>query len=212
MKFLKKIFLYFINRIFEYHNTVKKSNTRSAFFNQLIDDNILKRGDNINITSLPIIKKHQGSILVIGNNCTIHSNTQENFAGISHPTSICTMHINAKLKIGNHVGMSGTAICCAYKITIGNYVNIGTGTKIYDTDWHPIEHLERRKNPGINLDKIKYAEIIIGDDVWTGANVIILKGVSLGKRVIVAAGSVVTKSFPDDVIIAGNPARIIKRI
>jgi len=76
--------------------------------------------------------------------------------------------------------------------------------------------------PGVKLissnhdlsDKSKVAKaspIIIGDNVWLGANVIVLPSVSIGNNVVVGAGSVVTKSFPDNVIIAGNPARIIKQ-
>ena len=77
--------------------------------------------------------------------------------------------------------------------------------------------------PGVKLissnhdieDKSKIAKaepIIIGDNVWLGANVIILPSVTIGSNVVVGAGSVVTKSFPDDVIIAGNPAKILKQI
>lgn len=55
--------------------------------------------------------------------------------------------------------------------------------------------------------------IVIGDNCWLGANVIILPGVRLGNHVVVAAGAVVTKSFPeDDIVLAGTPARIIKRL
>jgi len=77
--------------------------------------------------------------------------------------------------------------------------------------------------PGVKLissnhdlaDKSKVAKanpIVIGDNVWLGANVIILPSVKIGNNVVVGAGSVVTKSFPDNVIIAGNPARILKEL
>jgi acetyltransferase-like isoleucine patch superfamily enzyme len=61
-----------------------------------------------------------------------------------------------------------------------------------------------------DCDKCASSPIEIGDDVFVGANTLILKGVTLGKRVIVGAGSVVTRSFPDDAVIAGNPAKRIK--
>jgi acetyltransferase-like isoleucine patch superfamily enzyme len=54
--------------------------------------------------------------------------------------------------------------------------------------------------------------VAIGDDVWVGAGAIVLPGVTIGARSIVAAGSVVNKTFPADVLIAGNPAKVVKRI
>ena len=54
--------------------------------------------------------------------------------------------------------------------------------------------------------------VTIGDDVWIGANALILKGVSIGDRAIVGAGAVVTKDVAADVVVAGNPARVVKRL
>ena len=60
------------------------------------------------------------------------------------------------------------------------------------------------------LDLLKKRPVVIGEGCFLGANSIILKGTTLGKNVVVGAGSVVSGTFPDNVIIAGNPARIIK--
>ena len=93
----------------------------------------------------------------------------------------------------------------AAPIEIGNNCLIGPKTCIY-TISHPLDRQERQE--GIGLIK----KVTIGNDVWIGGSVTILPGISLGNNVIVGAGSVVTKSFPDNVVIAGNPAKIIKKL
>ena len=93
----------------------------------------------------------------------------------------------------------------AAPIEIGDNCMIGPKTCIFAIS-HPLAPKERQK--GIGIPK----KVTIGNNVWIGGNVTILPGISLGNNVVVGAGSVVTKSFPDNVVIAGNPAKIIKKI
>lgn len=124
----------------------------------------------------------------------------------------CTFFVdnNAKLIIGDNVGISQSAIICHHSITIGNNVKIGGGVKIYDTDFHSLNaNIRATKNDTKN--KILKA-VVIKDNVFIGAYTIILKGVSIGENSIIGAGSVVTKSIPENQIWAGNPAKFIKEI
>lgn len=118
---------------------------------------------------------------------------------------------NAELTIGNNVGISNTLIHCYKHITIGNYVNIGAGTIIYDTNFHSTSWQDRADRC-IDIQKAKTAPIYIGDYVFIGARCIIGKGITIGDRSIVAAGSVVTRDIPAGEIWGGNPAKFIKRI
>ena len=113
------------------------------------------------------------------------------------------------LNIGNNVGISNSTIVCWENIQIGDHVKIGGSCKIWDTDFHSLDAIERC----INGDKqINTAPIIIKDYAFIGGNSIILKGVSIGKRSIIGGGSVVTNNVPDNEIWAGNPAKFIRTI
>lgn len=90
-------------------------------------------------------------------------------------------------------------------ITIGKNAMLGPNVQLL-TPLHPLDPDER--NSGYEYG----APIRIGDNFWAGGGAIILPGVSLGDNVVVGAGAVVTKSFGDNVLLAGNPARVIKEI
>nr|MBW0026557.1 hypothetical protein [Segatella copri] len=77
-----------------------------------------------------------------------------------------------------------------------------------DNDFHPLSYSDRY--PVERKNVIRKRPIVIGEGCFIGANTIILKGTTLGRNVVVGAGSVVCGTFPDNVIIAGNPAKIIK--
>ena len=114
----------------------------------------------------------------------------------------------ANLTIGNNVGMSSTRLWIHESARIGNNVKIGGCVLITDTDAHPMDYMARRSSN----EGTKSAPVVIEDDVWIGAHCIILKGVTIGARSVIGAGSVVTKSIPADCVAAGNPCRVIKSL
>ncbi len=90
-------------------------------------------------------------------------------------------------------------------ITIGNHVLIGPNCQLY-TPLHPMDHIERRS--GLERE----VAISIGDDTWLGGGVVVCPGVSIGKRCVIGAGSVVVKDIPDDSLAVGNPCRVVRSL
>lgn len=147
-----------------------------------------------------------------------------------------------KIRVGNNSHISGTLIIFPYggeiqigdncyigdlsrlwsaeKITIGNDVLISHNVNIIDTNSHEINAQERAENGreilknGLPKRKgnVLSSPIVIGDNVWINFNAIILKGVTIGKGSIIAAGTVITKDVPEYSFVAGNPGKIIKML
>lgn len=109
----------------------------------------------------------------------------------------------AKLVLNNGYINTSTEINCFNYIEIGDETIISDNVKIHDSDNHEIIMSE-----GVKKDI--FAPVIIGNHVWIGKNVLILKGVHIGDNAIVGAGSVVTKNVPAGTLVVGNPARVIK--
>lgn len=117
---------------------------------------------------------------------------------------------NGFLQIGNNVGMSSVIIHCWNHIVIEDDVKIGAGCMIFDTNFHNTDAKIRCTID--NLSTIATAPIVIKTNAFIGTRCIICKGVSIGCNSIVAAGSVVVKSIPDNEVWGGNPAKFIKRL
>lgn len=120
------------------------------------------------------------------------------------PPFYCDMGKNIRFKQGGFLN-TGVTILDLATVTIGEYVQIGPNVVI-STAGHPFDLAERV------LPIATGNPIVIGDNVWIGANSVILDGVTIGNRSIIGAGSIVTKDIPSDCVAVGNPCRVIKSI
>lgn len=112
------------------------------------------------------------------------------------------------MSIGDDFSMTGGTICADVSVHIGNRVTIGANSIVVDTDFHPVDCRVRDDHPNSGLS----APTIVEDDVFIGANCLILKGVRIGRGAVIGAGSLVTTSIASFCIAAGNPAHVIKCI
>ena len=109
------------------------------------------------------------------------------------------------IKMGRNVFVNYDCVILdgAY-VSLGDNVKLGPKCQLY-TPQHPKDHVLRRETKETSYP------ISIGEDTWLGGGVVVCPGVSIGKRCIIGAGSVVTHDIPDDSVAVGSPARVIGR-
>lgn len=107
-----------------------------------------------------------------------------------------------RIRVGDRVFVNtGTVIIAVEEIVIGDDVAFASECLVLDSNSHGVEGREHVQAP-----------VRIGDGTWLGVRAMVLPGVTIGKRVVVAAGAVVTRDVPDDVLVAGNPARVVRAL
>lgn len=128
-----------------------------------------------------------------GQNVRVHNDVLIKFP------SMVSLGSNVTINKGCIIGGSG-------ELTIGDYTQIGAGTKIYTTT-----HNHERTDIPIALQGLSSIDVKIGRDVWFGFNCIVLPGATVGESCVVAAGAVLTAgTYPSFSVIAGNPARVVR--
>ncbi|MCW2982116.1 MAG: Acetyltransferase (isoleucine patch superfamily)-like protein [Solirubrobacterales bacterium] len=157
------------------------------------------RGRKVSVGARPVFWRGRPTLDIhgtfkIGDNCKLY--------GAPYPARI-TVAPGAMIEIGDTAGINyGTEIYASKSIKMGHNAMIGDLATLYDTDFHRIEEgAEVRQGP-----------IVLGDNVWIGRAAIVLPGVTIGDHSIVAAGAVVTKDVPPRVVVAGNPAKVVREI
>ena len=149
---------------------------------------------------------HPSSKVKIGINCTFRSSFFSNTIGLKQKCYISAGK-NAQLFIGNDCAFSGTVINADKSIIIGNRDFCGANVTICDSDRHPLDAKLRVLN-----HKGEVGSVRIENDVWLGMNVVVMKGVAIGKGTVIAANSVVVKDIPCNVVAGGIPAVVLKEI
>ena len=118
----------------------------------------------------------------------------------------CINNAVGDVMIGDHtrIGLHNTIIG---PVLIGNHVNLAQGITVTALN-HIFENSEKR----IDEQGVSTSAVVIEDDIWIGANAVVLPGVTIGHHSVVAAGAVVTKDVPPHSLVAGVPAKVIKQI
>jgi acetyltransferase-like isoleucine patch superfamily enzyme len=122
------------------------------------------------------------------------------------------------MEIGDDAILVGPVFMCAERITVGRRVVISYQVTIADSDFHPIDPGERKRDAianapfGDRSKRPKYLSrpVVIEDDAWIGISAIILKGVHVGRGARIGAGAVVTSDVPPGAMVIGNPAQVVR--
>lgn len=150
--------------------------------------------------------RHKNCHIEVGDNTVLGCDYRNYSVVTPTKTRIITRLDNSTLIIGNRTNIFGANICVASKITIGNDCQVACGVNILDYNGHLLRKIPR----GTEMDSPE--PISIGNNVWIGTNVVILKGTQIGDNSIIGAGSVVKGLYPQNSLIVGNPAVVVKTL
>ena len=165
-------------------------------------------GRAVRIIGLPIVELAAGSSITLGDRCIVISRSASTALGVGRPVILRALREGARIEIGADVGLSGTTICAATHVSVGDRVLFGADVLVADTDFHEIDAIPRRYAAPPQPKETD--RVVIGDDVFIGARSIVLSGSTIGEGSVIGAGSVVKGEIPPGVVAAGNPCRVIR--
>ncbi len=168
----------------------------------------IKYGRKCAFYGIPLIICTKDASMTLGDGVVCVSSFLSNLVGL-YQRSILLARAGGEITLGDDVRMSGVTIYSRESIRIGKHTSIGGNVKIFDHDFHPIDPRERLAHPNSGM---KTKPVEIGENVLIGANAIILKGSRIGSNSVVGAGAVVAGRFEGNCVIAGNPARVIRKL
>ncbi len=159
------------------------------------------------ILGRPILSVAKGGRIVLESNVRLYSATRANPLGCFQPCVLRALARGSQLILGRGVGLSGSVLCAASSIEIGEGTIFGSGAMAIDNDFHVASGNWDWTDDAALCNKTA-RPIKIGRGVFIGARAIILKGITIGDRAIIGAGAVVTKDVPAGYLAVGNPARV----
>jgi len=154
----------------------------------------------------PLMSVARGARMVLGDGAQLYSATRANPLGNFQPCVLRALRPGAQLVLGRGVGLSGTVLCAADSIEVGEGTIFGSGAMVLDNDFH-LPAGEWGWNSEAMLSGTRARPVKIGRGVFIGARAIVLKGVTIGDRAVVGAGAVVTRDVLANQLAVGNPAQ-----
>lgn len=158
---------------------------------------------SLSFAAAPPILMNAREIMVFGPNISIGKNVF--MYGPVRLTSVKAGAHEGQISIGNSVLITpGVRVSSARSIVIGDHCMLGNHCYLMDSDWHDI--YDR------NIIVGHARPVVLEENVWVGDSAIICKGVRVGRNSVIGAGSVVRRNVPANTVVAGNPARVVRKL
>jgi len=156
----------------------------------------------------PLVEVVRGATVSLGDGVVLNSRNTDYHVNMHSPVKLFADRPGAEIRIGANSRIHGTCIHAHRSVRIGARCLVAANTQIFDGSGHDLSfpNVERRIHT-----RGTSKPIVIEDDVWVGANCIILPGVHVGRGAVLAAGSVVSQDIPPYSLAAGNPAKVVRR-
>lgn len=169
----------------------------------------LELGADVYFRGMPSIGIARGARIRIGDGVMINSSNAGYHVNMHSTVKLLADRAGAVIEIGEGTRIHGACLHAYNAIRVGRHCLIAANCQIMDCNGHELSFDD--------VDARIYTTsagkpVVIEDAVWLGANVIVLPGVRIGRGSVVAAGSVVVKDVPPMVVVAGNPAKIVKKV